>query len=177
MNTRFNTQRDNYTRAEYEGPVFDVSQDVLNDALFNATISAALQLGYWNTSVPISSTNYFNVYSFANPKQLIIPYFACLLLSTPFLLLGLFSLHRNGVSAIQGGFLQMLTTTIGSDTLREAAAGSSLGGEENVPEELKRLKIRYGELIKSGADGDVRRAGFGTKDEVIPLRHGVSYSS
>ncbi|KAH8704394.1 hypothetical protein GQ44DRAFT_764181 [Phaeosphaeriaceae sp. PMI808] len=149
VDTRFNTQRDNYARAEHEGPVFGVSQDLLNEALFNSTISAALQLGYWNTAVTINATDYFNVYSFASPKQLLIPYLACLGISVSFLLLGLFSLHQNGASTIQDGFLQMLTTTIGSDTLREAAAGSSLGGEENVPEELKRLKIRYGELIHS----------------------------
>lgn len=107
----------------------------------------------------------------------IIPYLACLGLSVPFLLLALFSLHQNGVSAIQGGFLQMLTTIIGSDTLRKAAAGNSLGGEENVPEELKRLKIRYGELLGGNTRDYIRRAGFSTTEEVGPLRRGVAHSS
>ena len=141
------------------------------------TITAALQLGWWNESVAITATDHFNVYSFANSKQLLIPYLGCLCLSLPFMVLGLLSLGQNGVSAIQGGFLQMLMTTIGSDALRDAAAGSSLGGEENLPQELKKLRIRYGELV-GGRDGSgMRRAGFGTEDQVVPLRRGVFYSS
>jgi hypothetical protein len=139
-------------------------------------MNAALQLNYWNKTVTMTATDYFNVYSFAKKQQLIIPYVACLLASAPFLVLGIVSLRQNGVSAIQGGFLQILMTTIGSMTLRRAADGSSLGGEENVPEELKRLRLRFGELV-GGSEVGVRRAGFGTEDEVVPLRQGVSYSS
>jgi hypothetical protein len=177
VDTRFNTQRDNYTRQQADGPVFDTTKELLNEALFNLTISLALQLDYWNTTVTISTTEFINVYSFSNPKQLIVPYLACLLTSFPFLVLGLLSIRLNGVAAIQGGFLQVLMTTIGSETLKKAATGSSLGGDENVPNKLEKLRIRFGELIGGDNRDDVRRAGFGTEDEIIPLRCGVPYTS
>ena len=58
--------------------------------------------------------------------------------------------------------------------LDEAAMKGCLGGPENVPEELSNLKVRFGELESSG-HGDVRRAGFGTVEEVVPLMKGQSY--
>jgi hypothetical protein len=176
IDTRFNSQRDNYTRGQSEGPVFNVTAALLNEPLFDLTISAALQLGYWNSSATISTTKFVNVYSMFSLKQLIVPYLACLSTSLPFLVLGLLSLRQDGVSAIQGGFIQVLMTTIGSEILKKAATGSCLGADENVPDELKRLRIRFGELI-GGYAYDVRRAGFGTEGEVIPLRRGVSYTS
>lgn len=143
-------------------------------------MSAALQLGFWYTTVPVNITNIQEVYSFISPKTLIIPYLTCLLLSIPFLCLGLNSLRLNGVSAIEGGFLQILMTTTGSKALEKAAAGGCLGGDENVPENLKRMRIRFGELVWSRVDEDgdrgvVKRAGFGTDDEVMPLRRAVAY--
>lgn len=70
------------------------------------------------------------------------------------------------MSATDGGFLQILTTTSASKTLHRVAEGGSLGGEENVSKELKELKIKLGEL-NSGRGA--RRAGFGTEDEVAPI--------
>lgn len=143
-------------------------------------MSAVLQLGFWHTTVPVNITNIHEVYSFVSPKTLIIPYLTCLLLSIPFLYLGLNSLRLNGVSAMEGGFLQILMTTTGSKTLEKAAMGGCLGGDENVPENLKSMRIRFGELVWSrdvedGDGGAVKRAGFGTDDEVMPLRRGVTY--
>jgi hypothetical protein len=143
-------------------------------------MSAALQLGFWPTTVPVNITNTHEMYSFVSPKTLIIPYLTCLLLSIPFLYLGLNSLRLNGASTTEGGFLQILMTTTGSKTLKKAAAGGCLGGDENVPENLKRMRIRFGELVESRVDEDgdrgaVKRAGFGIDGEVMPLRRGIAY--
>ncbi|KAF2129167.1 hypothetical protein P153DRAFT_397338 [Dothidotthia symphoricarpi CBS 119687] len=178
--THLNTQRNNFSRPHADGPKFVVTQAVLNDALFNLTMSAAFQLGFWETTLPVTITSVQQLYSFAYPRTLLIPYLTCLLISVPFLLLGLISLRSNGVSAIEGGFLQILMTTTGSKTLEKAAAGGCLGGEENTPEDLKSLKVRFGELISSGIyehddSGQVRRAGFGTDEEVVPLRRSHTY--
>jgi hypothetical protein len=57
------------------------------------------------------------------------------------------------VSAISGGFLQILMTTTGRTTLEAVAAKSSLGGQENVSKELRDIEVRFGELV------DVEEAG------------------
>lgn len=166
--TLLNTQRDNYTRSVADGPSFVLSDDILNEALFNTTMSAMFQFGYWNTTALTNVTNVLQLYSLAYPVTLIVPYLLCLVLSIPFLYLGLASLHSNGVSANSGGFVQILMTTMGSQAIEKAAAGGSLGGDENVPAELKTMKIRFGELV--GTENRLqRRAGFGTEDEVVPL--------
>ena len=68
----------------------------------------------------------------------------------PFLYMGLASLRRNSVSAIDGGFLQILMTTMGSKDLEKAAAARYLIGNKNVPEGLKKMRIRFGELVGDG---------------------------
>lgn len=99
----------------------------------------------------------------------------------PFILLGLWALRHNGVSAIDGGFIQLVTTTTGSKALNREAAAGSLGGQENIPEGLQNLKIRFGELRNKtkyelgGRGGEFRRAGFGIEDEIAPLTKGESY--
>ena len=174
--TRLNIQRDNYTRSPREGPHFVLSSEILNDALFNTTMSAAIQLGFWNTTVPVHATTMQQQYSFFSLRTILIPYLACLLLSMPFLYIGLASLRSNGVSAIEGGFLQLLMTTTGSRELERVVAVRCLGGSENVPERLNDMKIRFGELVGDGLqEGAVKRAGFGTEDEVVALRRGVDY--
>ena len=78
-----------------------------------------------------------------------------------------------------GGFLQLLTTTRGSATLDKIAISGCLGGDRNVPSELRDLKIQYGEislpLDSRGGQAALRTAGFGTEDEVLALRKGYSY--
>ena len=58
------------------------------------------------------------------------------------------------------------------------------GGDENVPEALKKLTVRYGELrgVETiGLCGDtvvtVNRAGFGVEHEIVPLDKGHTYGS
>lgn len=159
-----------------------MTQDMLNDLLFDLTMSAALQLGIWSSTVPTNITSTHQVYDFKYPRSLLGPYLACLLLSVPFLAIGLRSLHLNGVSAIDGSFVQILMTTTGSKRLEHAAAQGCLGGYENVPRGLQETRIRFGEFenledsaYKSGNDQTVSRAGFGLEGEVRPLRRGVRY--
>jgi len=78
---------------------------------------------------------------------------------------------------MQGGFLQILMTTTGSKTLERAAAGGCIGGEENVPQDLKEIEVRFGEFVGTGDGGEVRLAGFGTAGEVVALRRGVVYGN
>ena len=60
--------------------------------------------GRWNTSVNATSEIAGNVYSFSAPLNLIIPYFAILVLAVPLTLLDGMALYWNGVSAMDGGF-------------------------------------------------------------------------
>lgn len=77
----------------------------------------------WNTSANATRSTAANVYSFSQPPNLIIPYFVSLAVAVPFLLLGGWALVRNGVSAADGGFMQIITTSTGSAILDSAAAG------------------------------------------------------
>ena len=84
------------------------------------------------------------------------------------------SVRANGVSATDGGFIQLVTTTRGSKKLDKAAARACFGGDADLPKELLDLKIQFGELVDdSCASTGVRRCGFGTEDEVVPLQGGL----
>lgn len=149
----------------------------MNEALFNMTMSMALQLGFYNDTVTTNITTTYNIYSFAKFKQFYIPYLLCLAIALPFIVLGVISLYRNGVSAMDGGFLQILVTTTGSERLTEAAAAGCLGGEESIPLELKKINIRFGEIKRGTGNGRSSVASFGLADEVAPLRAGVLYGA
>jgi len=77
------------------------------------------------------------------------------------------------------GFLQILITTSNSKACNEAASSGALGGQENVPEELKKLKVKNGQL--TSGEGEMKtvrmRVGFGVEDEVLPIQKGVKYGA
>jgi len=193
-------------------PAFD--PDMANELLINTTISA-LALNQRFDIVNGTETRTFNVYRFENKLAFFLPYGLSLALAIPILSLGLVALYvqNHGVSAISGGFMQLLMTTTGRGSLEAVIMRGSgtLGGYENVSEELRGMEVRFGELVEvsgddiketdtllSGHDGlidvrnddssqsgvgttsgterfedsvsVVRRAGFGTVDEVVPLR-------
>ncbi|KAF9895119.1 hypothetical protein FE257_000021 [Aspergillus nanangensis] len=156
----------------YSGPVtkpkFDISTDSLQSLLQNITISM-LTVKQTTVRTVVTKTINVNVYAFQHPVRLIVPYFLSLLLAAVFALAGGFALMRNGISANTGGVFQTLCTTAGSTRLRELAAKGSLGGRENIPEELKDLKVMFG-VLKQSEHG--RMAGLGTVDEVTPLLKG-----
>jgi hypothetical protein len=68
---------------------------------------------------------------------------------------------------MDGGFMQIITTSTGSAILDTAAAGGCLGGNESAPQELKDLKIRFGEFIGRKDPGRIKPAGFGADSEVV----------
>jgi hypothetical protein len=175
MDTIFNPLQYNYsTTADW--PILSITEAKLNEALANLTLNTMFALQQWNTVVLVEIEETANVYSFAARKNLIIPYFLSLGVAIPFLILGGISMYQNGVSAIDGGFVQVLMTTTGSKTLEPAAAAGSLGGNENTSKDLPNLQICFGELIDhTGGSGEVRRAGFGTKDETAPLNRSATY--
>lgn len=158
---------------------YNVTQELLNQALLNITLSVMADLRWWPAvKTPVTQWRSINIYVFSKPLNLIIPYFVSLLVTIPVLGLGVYALRQNGVSAVDGGFLQLMTTTTGSATLEKLAAGGCLGGNESVPKELKELKVRFGELIGEGmVGGAVRRAGFGTVEEIVPMNKGAVYGS
>jgi len=173
--TRFNKVFDNLQPVPDSGkPQFIVNQETLNNQLVNITMSVMMAYNMWSTQVNATVVNSVNVYSFSHPLSLILPYFITLAVALPFIVMGYIALLRNGVSATDGGFMQIIATSTGSAVLDRAAAGGCLGGNESTPQELRSLKIQFGEFIGRG-DAGVRRAGFGVDGEVKPLRKDVQY--
>jgi len=147
----------------------------------NVTLSTISTYRRWSTTTNVTIPYSVNTYSLSKPNNLIFPYSLSLLSALPFVLLGLWALHFNGVSAIAGGFIQLVTTITGSKALKRQAAAGCLGGRENIPEGLQNLKSRFGELrdktkYELGGRGDeIRRAGFGSEDEIVPLTKSASH--
>jgi hypothetical protein len=158
----------------------NVTQDALNSLLLNTTLSIMSAYGLWSTQSNATVRTTINVFSLSRPLNLFVPYLLALGLAVPFLIIGIIALVRNGVSAMDGSFLQLLTTTTGSAALNGLAASGCLGGAENVPKDLMELRVRFGELIDANsASEDLQempaRAGFGIEGEVIGLRKGKMY--
>ncbi|TGO65516.1 hypothetical protein BCON_0002g01010 [Botryotinia convoluta] len=201
--TPLNTAFTHYTTNSSANPSFVITQNALNALLQNITLSASLSYSLWSTPTNTSMLTLHNIYSFSQPLNLLLPYFLSLLLSLPFLILGLWALVQNGVAAQDAKFTQLLCTTsslsappptpgsanrISSmaipsqlQTLTQAAC---LGNTESLSKPLKELRIRYGELkTQNGNPGtgnsipmvDIRRAGFGLESEVEPLVKGGNY--
>jgi hypothetical protein len=85
--TRFNLERESTLPTSV--PRFVITEELLNEARFNLTMSAAIQFGTWITSADLVITTNYNIYAFASPHQFLIPYILCLILSLPFLFLGI----------------------------------------------------------------------------------------
>lgn len=66
-----------------------------------------------------------------------------------------------------------------SARLESEASVGCLGGDENIPKRLRDMRVKFGELIDKtrgeGAGGIVRRTGFGTEEEIVPLTKGARY--
>jgi hypothetical protein len=119
------------------------------DLLINTTISA-LTLNDRFDIVNGTESHSFNVYRFEHQLTFFLPYCLALGLAIPTIALGLVALyvHNHGVSAINGGFLQLLMTTTGRTEMEAIIMRGSgtLGGEENVSKELQEMEVRFGEL-------------------------------
>jgi hypothetical protein len=126
---------------------FSITENLLNEALANITISS-LSLNTQFQSVNGTSTRVFNIYHFDNRLSFYLPYGLCLIFTLPVLVIGLLSLQHNGVTAMDGGFVQLLMTTTGRTVIEDAAGAGCMGGEENVPKELKKMRVRFGEMVE-----------------------------
>ncbi|KAF7888207.1 uncharacterized protein EAF02_002748 [Botrytis sinoallii] len=192
--TPLNTAFTHYTTNSSANPSFVVTQNALNALLQNITLSASLSYSLWSTPTNTSMLTLHNIYSFSQPLNLLLPYFLSLLLSLPFLILGLWALVQNGVAAQDANFTQLLCTTSSLSAppptpglsnrissmaipsqLRTLTQAACLGNTESLSKPLKELRIRYGELKNpNGNSGmgnnipmvDIRRAGFGLESEV-----------
>ncbi|CAN9354876.1 unnamed protein product [Alternaria alternata] len=127
-----------------------------NELLINTTISA-LSLNQRFDIVNGTETLNFNAYHFENKLAFFLTYGLSLALAVPILVLGFVALYvqNHGVSAISGGFLQLLMTTTGRTSLETVVTKGfgTLGGYENVSKELHEMEVRFGELIEvSGED-------------------------
>jgi hypothetical protein len=141
----------------------------LNEGLQNVTLSLLNSLKLYNTTTNATVSQSVNVYSFSRPCNILFTYIFLLIIAIPFLILGGVSLYSNGISAIDGGFIQLVATTRGSKTL-DNAAGAYIGGDVDIPAEMLNLKLRFGQLADGGsAIFGTRRSGFGTEHEIIRL--------
>lgn len=134
----------------------DLSEDRLNEALQNITLSAMYTFKWWYTTANVTTTTYRNIFSFSSRPRLVIPYVASLLLTLPLLIMGVRAMKLNGVPASDPGFIQTLVSTAGSARLRAVATRGS--------EELGQARIRYGSILD---EQGVAREGFGLEDEVV----------
>jgi hypothetical protein len=152
----------------------DITPTIVENLLQNTTISIYTH-GPRNATTTAQQIIYEPVYLFKNPINLL-AYVIALLISLAFILTGLYALLKNGVCA-ESSFLQILCTTTSKNVeINRLAEHACLGGSEGVSDELKNLKVRFGE-IRGGVDGDdrgVRLAGFGTVEETIELVKGRS---
>ncbi|KAL1792471.1 hypothetical protein ACET3X_008978 [Alternaria dauci] len=116
----FNKMRSNNSDLKQLKPDnFSITEDLLNEALANITISS-LAMNKHFESVNGTSMRVFNVYQFENRLSFYLPYGLCLLFTLPVLVLGMLALHHNGVTAIDGGFVQLLMTTTGQTKIEDA---------------------------------------------------------
>lgn len=107
-----------------------------------------------------------NVYKFNAKFQSYVPYTSCLCGAACIYVYGLLCLRRHGVSPGSSS-LQFAATTSMGNTLRTIATDCSRGGEENVSESLKNLKLRFGLLLSDS--NPIPVYGFETKDELKKL--------
>ncbi|KAH5159599.1 hypothetical protein HBH69_060440 [Parastagonospora nodorum] len=148
----------------------ELTEALLNDVLTNITLSA-ISLGTWWTMVPVNVTRYQSTYPFANPLSLILPYSICLTAAIIFAAIAIWSLLRNGIPAVDGGFLQIMTATRGNTKMEQLVLREKSPIIENMSAELKGLKVRYGELVgENASEAEGRIIGFGTIEETVSLR-------
>jgi hypothetical protein len=147
-----------YSKYNYD-PKFDPK--IAAALLVNTTISA-LSMNERYEVVNGTITRNFNIYRFEHKLVFFLPYGLSLGLAIPVIALGLIALYiqNNGVSAISGGFVQLLMTTTGHTAIDSVMAKGSatLGGHENVSNELRNMEIKFGELVENDQDGRTRTA-------------------
>jgi hypothetical protein len=141
---------------------------LLNQVLANIAISA-ISLGLWWDEIPVTFSRYRSLYRFSDPLNLIVPYSLCFTAAVIFAAIATWSLLQNGIPAADGGFLQIMLATRGNTEMNRRVWEEDATTVEDMSDELKNLKVRYGELLVEGEVEGIRR-GFGTVDETASLR-------
>jgi hypothetical protein len=143
---------------------------MLNDVLAK-TIIPAISLGIWWDMIPVTTTRYRSIFMLTNPLNLILPYSICLAAAVAFAAIAMWSLLRNRMSAADGGFLQIMMATRGDTEMNRRILEEGVAAIDDMSDELKNLRVRYGELVGEeilGVGG--RQFGFGTADVTLSLR-------
>lgn len=158
---------------EHEGldprHAFNLAENMLNGVLANITMSA-ISLGTWWDMVPVTSTRYSNTYTLSHPLNLVLPYSICLAAASVFVIISIWSLWCNRAPAADGGFLQIMLATVGNTEMSRIMLEEGVAAVDDMSDELKSSKIRYGELVYEDELGKKgKRYGFGTSDEIISL--------
>lgn len=168
--SRFNESNRLSLKYGEDGTYIKITEALLNEALTNITVSA-LSLGTWWRMTPVSFIRYQNTYRFSNHLYLILPYGVSIGLAMVFTIVALWSCWRNDNAATDGGFIQIMLATRGATEMERLVLKEGCTSADNMPQELKQLKLRYGQLTVGQNIGvDEIRMGFGTVDETICLK-------
>jgi hypothetical protein len=119
--------------------------------------------------VPVTLYVTRNIYAY-DAKHLLVSYGVTAFFAVLAMLIGLHSLHANGVQH-STSFSSILFTTRNPE-LDNIAAGQSLGTKP-LPKEIRNRRLMFGTLDGSGekgTPGDVRHVAFGFDGAVDPLR-------
>lgn len=150
-------------------PEILITQDLLNEALANITLSVLNRLNMWHANVDTTRNEWVNTFIFAQPTRLILSYFIPLVIAIPFLTLGWIDLLQSKVVAPTEGLIDTLILGAKSEKLRDVARNVSF--EQNDSIEKKRLgeiRVRYGRLM----DGEEveRVSGLGLEHELRDVK-------
>lgn len=137
-----------------------ITESILNDALASITL-ASLTLGLWSRPVDVTSAQTRNVHRFERPVLLLVPYGAALLVCGIAAAAALCSLRYNG-------FAQVMLATRGDSEMQRLALASGERAADNMSDDLKALRVRYGEISRN--EPNVSRMGFGTAEETVVAR-------
>lgn len=137
------------------------------ELLTNLTLST-LAVSPFNSTTKCYASEETLVYHY-NPKLLLIPYAAALLLSLVAFVIGVWVLRRTGMRT--GGIFSQILVTTRNPMLDEIARGTSLSSAD--AEALKEHKLMFGEL-KHDVEVDRRtgHAAFGSAEQLLKLTGG-----
>ncbi|KAE8166070.1 hypothetical protein BDV40DRAFT_308068 [Aspergillus tamarii] len=140
----------------------------IEDLSHNFTYSL-LSLNGGNTTVKVTDLTYRNYY-FYGPTTLLGAYMSALAVTIACVVVGFFSLRRNGVPQ-NNSFSSFLMTTRNPE-LDRLAVGHCLGSEP-LKGDTDKVRLQFGEV--EGANLRYRHAAFGSKGSVTALSKGDDY--